>query len=91
VVLLGVLILQFLERVPDRQAVELVKYHLGWKLALNLWGVFDLADRCKLELKPWKRTIRNQGVNLADALTKSLSVMRLGCWNLGFGRPSSWP
>ena len=35
VVLLGVLILQFLERVPDRQAVELVKYHLGWKLALE--------------------------------------------------------
>jgi transposase len=36
VVLLGVLILQFLERVPDRQAVELVNYHLGWKLALHL-------------------------------------------------------
>jgi transposase len=36
VVLLGVMIFQFLERVPDRQAVELVKYHLGWKLALNL-------------------------------------------------------
>jgi transposase len=36
VVLLGVLIFQFLERVPDRQAVEMVKYHLGWKLALNL-------------------------------------------------------
>jgi transposase len=36
VVLLGVLIFQFLERVPDRQAIELVKYHLGWKLALNL-------------------------------------------------------
>jgi transposase len=36
VVLLGVLIFQFLEKVPDRQAVELVKYHLGWKLALNL-------------------------------------------------------
>jgi transposase len=32
----GVLIFQFLERVPDRQAAELVKYHLGWKLALNL-------------------------------------------------------
>jgi hypothetical protein len=25
-----------LERVPDRQAVEMVEYHLGWKLALNL-------------------------------------------------------
>src|ERR1700745_3123969 len=36
VVLLGFLIFQFLERVPDRQAPELVKYHLGWKLALNL-------------------------------------------------------
>lgn len=36
VVLLGVLILQFLERVPDRQAAELLKYHLGWKLALHL-------------------------------------------------------
>jgi transposase len=36
VVLLGVSIFQFLERVPDRQAAELVKYHLGWKLALNL-------------------------------------------------------
>jgi Transposase C of IS166 homeodomain len=55
------------------------------------WSVFDLADRCKLDLKPWKRTIRNQGVNLAGALTKSLSVMRLGCWSSGFGRPSSWP
>jgi transposase len=40
VVLLGVLILQFLERVPDRQAVEMVRYHLGWKLALHL----GLAD-----------------------------------------------
>ncbi len=36
VVLLGVLIFQFMERVPDREAVEMVKYHLGWKLALNL-------------------------------------------------------
>ena len=36
VILLGVLIFQFLERVPDRQAAELVRYHLGWKLALNL-------------------------------------------------------
>lgn len=36
VILLEVLIFHFLERVPDRQAAELVKYHLGWKLALNL-------------------------------------------------------
>jgi len=36
VLMLGVVIFQFLERVPDRQAADLVKYHLGWKLALNL-------------------------------------------------------
>ena len=57
----------------------------------DCWGVFDLADRCKLSLRPWKRRIRNQGVNLADALTKSLSVTPLACWNPGFGRPSGWP
>jgi transposase len=36
VALLGVMIFQFLERMPDRQAVELVKSNLGWGLALNL-------------------------------------------------------
>jgi transposase len=36
VVWLGVLIFQCLERVPDRQAAERIKYRLGWKLALNL-------------------------------------------------------
>lgn len=41
VLLLGVLVFQFMERVPDRAAVEMVKYHLGWKLALNV----ELQDR----------------------------------------------
>src|SRR5690348_6716030 len=36
VLLLGVCLLQFMERAPDRQAVEMLKYHLGWKLALGL-------------------------------------------------------
>jgi hypothetical protein len=35
VVLLGVSILQFLERAPDREAVQRLKYHMGWKLALG--------------------------------------------------------
>lgn len=35
VVLLGVSLLQFLDRVPDRQAMEMLTLHLGWKLALN--------------------------------------------------------
>lgn len=47
VLLMGVLVLQFLERLPDRQALEMVKYHLGWKLALNL----------ELEQKPFHPTV----------------------------------
>lgn len=35
-VLFGVLMLQFLERVPDRRAVEMVKYHLGRILRWNM-------------------------------------------------------
>src|SRR5258708_20073213 len=36
VILLGGLIFQFLERVPDRQSAELRKYHLPLTLPLNL-------------------------------------------------------
>ena len=35
VVVLGVSLLQFMERLPDRQAVEHLQYHVGWKYALN--------------------------------------------------------
>ena len=35
VLLLGVSLLQYLEAIPDRQAVDLLKYHAGWNFALN--------------------------------------------------------
>lgn len=35
VLLLGVSLLQFMERLPDRQATEQLRYHIGWKYALN--------------------------------------------------------
>jgi transposase len=35
VFLLGVCLLQYLEGVPDRQAVEMLRYHMGWLFALN--------------------------------------------------------
>jgi transposase len=34
--LLGVLLLQFVERLPDRQAAEAMQYDLRWRLALHL-------------------------------------------------------
>src|SRR3970282_1295299 len=35
VLMLGVSILQDLDGVPDRQAVEMLRYHAGWNFALN--------------------------------------------------------
>ncbi len=35
VLLLGVSILQYLDGAPDRQAVDLLRYHVGWNFALN--------------------------------------------------------
>jgi Transposase domain (DUF772) len=36
VILCGVTLLQFMEKVADRRAAEHVVYHLGWKYALDL-------------------------------------------------------
>jgi len=35
VLVMGVTLKQFEEKVPDREAVERLRYHLGWKYALN--------------------------------------------------------
>ena len=35
IVMMGTSILQYLDGVPDRQAVELIRYHAGWNFALN--------------------------------------------------------
>jgi hypothetical protein len=35
VLMMGVTVLQYLEGLPDRQAVEMVRYHAGWNFALN--------------------------------------------------------
>lgn len=36
VLVAGVTLLQFMEKAPDRQAIERLRMHLGWKLALGL-------------------------------------------------------
>src|ERR1043166_6994935 len=38
VLLLGISVLKFLEGMPDRKAVEQLRYHVGWNLALNRTG-----------------------------------------------------
>jgi len=36
VVLAGVTVLQYLEGMPDREALQMLRYHVGWNFALNL-------------------------------------------------------
>ena len=71
VMLCGVTLLQFMEKVADRAAAEHVVYHLGWKYALNL----ELTDegfhptvlvyfRDRLEEKKAERMIFDEVVKL---------------------------
>lgn len=64
VMLAGVTLLQFMERVPDRVAAEHVVFHLGWKYALDLeltYGGFHptvlVYFRDRLEQKKAERVI----------------------------------
>ena len=41
VVMAGVTLLQFMEKVSDRRAVELVRMHLGWKFAMDLEVTYE--------------------------------------------------
>jgi hypothetical protein len=56
VLMLGVSILQFVYRLPDRQAAENLKYHLGWKLALHrplgLMSMYPHAQRSARPARP---------------------------------------
>lgn len=50
VLLAGVGLLQFMDRMPDRQAMELLRYHAGWNLALRRRlgdPVFDRSVLCE--------------------------------------------
>jgi DDE family transposase/transposase-like protein DUF772 len=46
--LAGVGLLQFIDRVPDRGAVEMLRYHAGWNLALRRCPSDPLFDRSVL-------------------------------------------
>ena len=82
VILLGVLIFQFLERVPDRQAAELVKYHLGWKLALNLDLNFKGIHHTSLSYFRERLRVTRKG--------SRLHISHLACYRLAFRDYFSW-
>lgn len=75
--LAGVSLLQYMERLPDREATKNIKYHLGWKYALDV----ELTDKgfdptCLVEFR--KRLLANKQVSLVfDKILEGLQEDRL--------------
>jgi len=71
VILAGVMLLQYMEKAPDRSAAEHIVFHLGWKYALDLeltYGGFHptvlVYFRDRLEKKKAERVIFDGVVDL---------------------------
>ena len=86
VILAGVMLLQFTEKVPDRSAAEHIVFHLGWKYALDLeltYGGFHptvlVYFRDRLEKEKAERVIFDGVVDLLIkmGLVKKRGVQRL--------------
>lgn len=64
VTLLALLVLQFWERVPDRQAVELLNYHCGWAFATG-WEIGRPLFHATVLVNFRQRLIQNQQAAVA--------------------------
>ena len=100
VLLCGVTLLQFMEKVADRRASEQVVYHLGWKYALDLeldYGGFHATVlvyfRDRLEEKKAQRLIFDGVVDLLIelGLVKRKGKQRLDSTHIvGYVKAMSW-
>jgi transposase len=72
VIMAGVTLLQFMEKVPDRKAVENVRMHIGWKYALDLtWDYAGFHPTSLGEFR--KRLVSHAAVRLLfDAVLDEL-------------------
>jgi transposase len=72
VLLLGITLLQFMEKLPDRAAMAMLKYHLGWKLALH--QELELAAPDPSTLVYFRRRLlqQEQGKLLFDTILTAL-------------------
>jgi hypothetical protein len=72
VIAAGVTLLQFMEKIPDRQAVEMVRFHLGWKYALDLEMGYEGFHATSL-VKFRNRLVEGEAARVAfDALLEAL-------------------
>ncbi len=100
VLLCGVTLLQFMEKVADRRASEQVVYHLGWKYALDLELDYDgfhatvlVYFRDRLEEKKAQRLIFDGVVDLLIelGLVKRKGKQRLDSTHIvGYVKAMSW-
>src|ERR1700752_5235680 len=100
VLLCGVTLLQFMEKVADRRASEQVVYHLGWKYALDLeldYGGFHstvlVYFRDRLEEKKAERLIFDGVVDLLIelGLVRRKGKQRLDSTHIvGYVKAMSW-
>ncbi|HVX57040.1 MAG TPA: transposase [Candidatus Saccharimonadales bacterium] len=73
VLLMGVGLLQFLDRAPDRQAVELLRYHAGWNLALHRQLGAPAFDRSVLSYFRDRLLEHEQSQVVFDQILKGLA------------------
>ena len=100
VLLCGVTLLQFMEKVADRRASEQVVYHLGWKYALDLELDYDgfhatvlVYFRDRLEENKAERMIFDGMVDLLMelGLVKRTGKQRLDSTHIvGYVKAMSW-
>jgi transposase len=80
VIALGATLLQFMEKVPDRQAAENLRLHLGWKYALGLevdHPGFHYSSLCKFRGRLLEAEMQRIGFDaILDALRDAGLVSR---------------
>jgi hypothetical protein len=77
VVVAGVTLLQFMEKAPDRQAVEQVRFHLGWKHALDLSVDYAGFHATTLVYFRQRLLAQEQGRCVFDAILQGLEEKNL--------------
>ena len=73
VVMLGVSLLQFMKKVPDREAAEQVRLNLGWKFALDV----PLTDATSANMTTLKNRVN--GLKASGATNTMEALRTLKC------------
>ena len=87
VLMMGVSLLQYLDGLPDRQAVEMLRYHAGWSFALNR----QLGDELfhPTSLSTFRQRLMDNGES-ALGFRKILDALVEAAWRRSKSTGRSW-